>query len=290
MGALAVLGAIIVIALVIGIAYFLFTHTSSISSQLSPLPQFQNTNAPVPTAIKSAFSGSSEAATYQLATLTQTELSNISQFTIIYNGSLYAQPSGALGVVATINTPLHIKESKYGGDLKFSINATGIPVVGNGDIDYLEISNATYLCTNFNSSALSSQNYGKIISSNKSISCLKSNDLAGIKLSSLAQFNLSILESIGIKINYTNIYQSTYRGIPCTYISGALMQNSSNGTKIGAGSFEMCLSDKYYLPLSISLNFNSKAIAVRTDINETYTANYSNQSYVDALPGPLVAS
>ena len=201
---------------------------------------------------------------------------------------LDVQPSGALGAVASISSPVYINESKYANSTKLSINATGIPVLGSGRLVYASLANGTYTCTSFNATAVSSGNYGQILTnSNHSMGCIRESAIAGINIGSIARFNLSSLSSIGIRLNYTKDYQSAYNGAQFTYDSGNMVQLASNGTTTGTGVFGACISDTYYMPLSLAMSFSGSPVSVYINLNETSIGNYSSSSYVNSLPGPV---
>ena len=85
----------------------------------------------------------------------------------------------------------------------------------------------------------------------------------------IANFDLSQLRQLGINPSYTNLYQSDYLGQNCTYISGTITQEAYNGTNVGSGIFGMCISDAYYVPLSLSVIFSGSAGSFSLYINET---------------------
>ena len=71
-------------------------------------------------------------------------------------------------------------------------------------------------------------------------------------------------------------------------MSGAIAQASSNDSTTGTGAFDICVSDKYYVPLSFSMYFKSAQSSISVNLNETSISNSSDKSYVDSLPGPVV--
>jgi hypothetical protein len=279
-----ILGAIIIIAIVAAVAFLILNNSTS-SQQLSQLPSFNKTNATVPSQFSNVTSQPSAQTTAQLATLSQTQAANTTQFSIYYNGSLHVVPAGLIGSFAKVNSPLYVYELKYGNDEKMDINITSLPLVGSGVIVYANLTNGTYTCTNLNVSAASGGNYEKLLFGKRSISCVNSSILAGINFTQVASFNFSQLQVMGLQLSYQTIYQSTYKGIPCTYMSGLISEQASSS---GAGAFNMCISDKYYFPLSFSMYFSGKSVSVAANINETSVDNVSQQSTVDSLPGPIV--
>lgn len=285
--AINLLGALAIIA-IIAIIYLLVIGPGTTKQYAVQLPKFQNTTAPIPAAYSNVLTQSDQNTTTHITQLTQNHTAAISLFSVTYNGSVYIQPAGIVGTIAKVNSPLYLFESKYGKNLKLYINATQLPLLGDGEISYINLTNGTYSCTNFNASAISTKNYWKALLSNHSITCIKSNSLAGINLEQIALFNLSVFEDLGLQLEYQTEYQSTYMGVPCTYISGIITQNASNISSSGNGEFEMCESDIYYVPLSFELYFSNNKAQVSVNQNETSIGNYSNQSYVQSLPGPVV--
>jgi len=275
--------------IVIGVIVILGNNSKSATQPQSELPQFQNISGAVPSAFNGILTQPSLQATQSLAALSASHLSNATQFSVSYKGVLYIQPSGALGAIATVSSPLYINESKYGNSTKLSMNATSIPILGSGRMVYAALENGTFICTNFNTTAVSAGKYAQVLaSSNHSTGCIKATTLGGINIGNIAKFNLSSLSSASIRLNYTKDYQSTYKGMQCTYISGNMVQLASNGTATGTGEFGACISDTYYMPLSLAISFNGKQASVFMNLNETSIGNYSNKSFVDSLPGPVI--
>jgi len=280
--------AAIALVVVIVVIYLLLSGFGKQSNYAPQLPKFQSTNATVPPEFSDVLNQSSQQNNQQVTNLIKNHTTPTTRFTVYYNGSVYIQPAGIVGTIATIDSPLYFTESKYGTDTKLYINATQLPLLGDGVIAYLNLTNGTISCTNFNASALSTKNYWKALLSNRSVSCIRSNSLAGINLANIAAFNLSILNELGLQMQYITEYQSTYKGVPCTYISGIITQNASNISSTGNGAFEMCDSDIYYVPLSFELYFSNNKAKVSVSQNESVIGNYSQQSYVDSVPGPIL--
>lgn len=273
--------AVLIVLLIIGL--LVFTFLNSQSNYAPQFPSFQDTHGAVPLAFASVLNQSSQQTTSQLSASAQSAIAKSTEFSVSYNGSIYIRPSGITGSIAKINSPLYVKEEKYGNELKLSINATSLPILGSGNIFLISLANGTYACSNFNASAIASKNYGKIVLGNHNVSCIRSDSIAGINLSSMAAFNLSSLASIGVQFNYQKSYQSTYNQMPCTFLSGTLSQPGSNGTT-SEGLFQMCISDIYYLPLSLSMYFNSNQGSGSLSLNESSIGDYSSKSYVESVP------
>ncbi len=279
---------IFLIIIVIGVIAVVTSHSKSTTQYQSQLPQFQDLSGIVPAAYSSILSQPSAAATQSLASLSSSRLSSVAQFSVSYKGVLYAQPSGALSAIVSVSSPVYMNESKYGNSTKLSLNVTSIPILGNGRLVYATLANGTFTCTNFNVSALSPSNLTKLLGIGHGMSCVKSGAVGGVNIGNIAKFNLSSLSSLGITLNYLKDYQSTYQGSPCTYISGNMVQLTSNGMTTGTGQFGACMSDSYYVPLSLAVSFGGSAGSVFINLNETSIGNYSSGTYVNSLPGPVI--
>jgi len=285
--AINLVGALVIIVIV-AIIYLIIVGPGTTKQYAPQLPKFQNTSGTIPYELSNVLTQSDQQTTTQITALTQNHTAAVTLFTVSYNGSVYVLPAGIVGSITQVNSPLHIIESKYGQDRKLYINATQLPILGAGEIVYLNLTNGTFSCTNFNASAIETKNYWEALLSNRSVSCIRSNSLAGINLENIALFNLTTFTDLGLQLQYRTEYQSTYKGVPCTYISGIITQNASNISSYGSGEFEMCESDIYYVPLSFELYFSNGRAEVSVSQNETSIGNYSQQSYVDSMPGPVI--
>lgn len=285
-GSITVILAIFAVLIIAALIALLYLSNASSQTYSPQLPAFPHTNSTIPTSVP-ILNQSGQQTSLQIAALTQNSLSNDSEFSISYNGTLYLKPSGLVGAVATINSPIHVKEERYYNELKFAANATSLPILGTGNLYFLSITNGTYSCSNFNTTAIASRNYGKIFLGSNNVSCIKSASLAGINLTQIASFNLSAFEQEGLQFNYTKRYQSVYDGMPCTVLSGSLSQPNTTNVSINSGAFEMCLSDKYYVPLSFYMFFKNSHATGYISLNETTISNQSSKSYIESMPGSV---
>ncbi|MDE1825811.1 MAG: hypothetical protein KGH61_04680 [Candidatus Micrarchaeota archaeon] len=272
--------------LILAIVVFggLLIVAGNLISAPTQLPYFADTNAPVPAVFTSAIGQQGQLTAQNIAQLAGSHLSNSSQFKATYSGALYVKPSGVLGYISTINSPIQVNESKYLGNLKFSVDASSLPILGDGKVYYIGQPNATYVCLNLNQSAISSGNAGAVLLGSRNVTCSKSGSLAGLNMSELTTFNLALLSQFGMQLSYQSPYQSTYNGQGCTFVYGSMSQPQSNGT----GQFQMCISDIYYLPLSIGITLQSSQIKASIMLNETSIGNNTLESGTVLLPGPVV--
>ncbi|MGD0728579.1 MAG: hypothetical protein ABR981_00695 [Candidatus Micrarchaeaceae archaeon] len=281
--------AILIVIIIAAAIFFVADINHSTQTYAPQLPSFPNVSSSIPAAFPNVLSEPSSQSTLQLKQLSQSSLSNISQFTILYNGSIQVRPSGFTSSIASVDSPIYMNESKYHSNLKLYIKATSLPVIGTGEIFFLNQTNGTFICTNFNASAASNGKYSNLILGSRSISCINSDNLIGINFNQLAYFNLNELANFGINVAYQKSYQSKYNGIPCTFVSGNLTELGSNSSIIGKGAFEMCYSDTYYMPLSFSAYMNGNNGAFAMNLNASSISNSSSQSYVESLPGPVIS-
>lgn len=271
--------------LVIGaIAFLLFNYAGS--AGLSALPAFKNLNAPIKPSLAALPGLQSMAATQELSNLSYSHLSNISEFTVNYNGKIYAHGAGAQSLLA-FNSPLDVSLSKYAADHKLDINVTNAAVFGDLNIVYLADANGTYTCENFNSTAASSGNQNGVLFGSRATKCAVGTKLLGINLDQISNFDLMQLSQFGLTPSYTTVYQSQYLGQNCTYISGTLTQTALNGTNTGSGIFGMCLSNTYYVPLSMAAIFSGSYGSFSFYLNEAAISNSSSQPYIETLPGQV---
>ena len=278
-----ILAALAIVIIILAVALAISNGIQSKYHQ--QLPNFPDINNTVPPQFSNILSQPSSQTSAQLSSLTKRGTANVPQSSIIYNGSVYVKPSGLIGAFTQVNSPIYAGESRYGKDVKMYVNVTSLPVLGTWKIIYLNITNGTFTCTNFNMSAISEGNFAKALSGNKNITCARTSTLAGINFSQIAEFNMSQFSKEGLLLNYETIYQSTYKGAPCTYMAGNITNvKSSTGSPLGNGAFEICISDRYYVPVSLSMYLTNSSYRMSANINETYISNSSEESFVTSMP------
>jgi hypothetical protein len=251
------------------------------------LPAFENLNTMPKQSFAILTSLQGYAATQQLSNITASHLSNMSEFTVNYGGEIHAHGAGAESLLA-FSSPLNISLSKYGNDRSLDVNITSASVLGDLNVVYLNLTNGTFTCENFNSTAASSSNQNGVLFGSRKTYCSAGSQLLGVRMNDFANFDLSQLRQFGLNPSYTTVYQSDYLGQNCTYVSGTITQNPYNGTSTGSGVFGMCISDVYYVPLSLSVIFSGTEGSFSFSINETSISNSSSRSGIDAIPGPVV--
>lgn len=256
---------------------------------------FQRTNAMVPTQFSSlANSSQSTDALKVISTLAIAGVQNASEFSISYSGNLAIKPSGVLGAALNINSPLYIQYYKYNKAAKLNVSVSSVSVFGHAQVTYVNTtSGSAYVCSNLNTTAIQKLNPSKILVG--AITCANATSLLGVNLQEVSKFNVSSAiggqvqtsnYSSGIQFRPNNVYESTYRGEACTFIAGNVLYTAQNGTITNEGAFQMCVSNQYYVPLSLSVNTQSSQASMSVAINETNMTSATNPSQINSLPGP----
>lgn len=273
-GPVIILG-IIVLIVIIGVVLLLGGNSNS----QQQFPSFQRVNSSVPEEF-SLIQNSGDIS-QNLATLSKSGLANVTQFTIMYSGTLQAS-----GSVISISSPISINDYIYGNQHRFEVNVSNVEALGSAEVTYLNITNGTYTCTNFNMSALDSGNYENVLLGSRALTCMRSGTIAGMDIGKLSDFNFSQLSEDGILLKDNEVYQSEYKGIPCTFIAGTV---SAQGSGSNGGLFQMCVSDVYYVPLSLSLYATGGSRSTLSlTLNESSISNSSSLSVIDQIPGRMV--
>ncbi len=270
-----------VVIVFIILAALVLNYESSIG--LSQLPSFQNLGASPKQVLANLPGLQGYDASQQLSNFTLSHLARVSELTVVYSGMAYAHGNGAASLLA-FNSPINVFLSKYGQDRRFSVNLTSASVLGDISIIYASMFNSTFICENFNATAASLGNQNGVLFGSREMHCSSGNLLLGVNLGNVSVFDPTQLASYGITPRYTSVYQSEYRGLNCTYLSGTISQVASNGTNEGSGKFGMCLSDQYYVPLSLSAIFSGNAGSFSFYLNETSISNSSSQQEIAAMP------
>ncbi len=280
-----ILGKLIIALVALGVigagALFIF-GPSILGGTSSPAPALQTfgQNGTVPAAYSTAFKNPSTSME-MLSTLTNASLNSNStkQFHANYTGTVYFKSSNkALSLLGTISSPLSMWIAQYNGSRHLSFTASDASVLGSLNVQWLSFS---YVCTNFNANAAAHGNVTALLGSEKP-SCASGNTLGSVNLSQMYGFNFNQLGQFGLNFIYNNSYQSAYRGTPCTVVEGTVTGSGGNGR------FIMCMSDTYYVPLSIGINDTGSGGSFAIFLNETSIGDSANQSVVTTLPYPAV--
>jgi hypothetical protein len=243
------------------------------------LPVFPNMGGAVPSALAGITSQSGQAGLEMLARASAS-IPNESQFTAAYAGSASLSFSGFPMSLISVNSPLGISASRYANDFKVAIGLKSVPLVGQVNLTYLNLTSGSLLCSNMNLTNLKTLSVWNLIFGSHSTACSKSASFSGGTPSAYADQAASQLSAYGIGLTFLNEYQSAYEGQPCTYLSGSITQASQGGT----GVFGMCVSDTYYVPLSLAVHFNNTVGTMTAGVNETAIGAYSQRQSVDAVP------
>ncbi len=238
------------------------------------LPSYLSSNATVPAAFSQVLAQNSTAMA-GLSSMIADHINGTQQFHVNYSGVAYVKLSGSLAAVGAISAPVAMWIAKYDTDRHLSASAESI--LGAINVQQLSLSNGTYVCTNLNVTAAQNGNVGGI---NGNPHCSAGSGINGFDLTPLYSFNFSKLQYAGITFAVAQSYQSTYGGEPCTAVLGTL------GGAV-SGRFAMCMSDQYYVPLSIGINASGQGGDFSIVLNETDIGNSSVQGVVDTIPYTL---
>jgi hypothetical protein len=199
--------------------------------------------------------------------------------------------------------PLKIDLMKYNSNVRADVNVSKIPFLGNLTLVVILNNGEMYSCAKsslFSSFGLNSS------STNSSYQCQPPVSTSGL-------INTTTLNKLNGSMHFTSVKQSSYNGYSCVMTSGYMDINASalsststvstvssiipTGANVNA-SFSMCLSDTYYVPLTMSikevLNSNSTSTGllgisgtVNLQLNETSLSTSVSPS-ITTLPGPVV--
>jgi hypothetical protein len=243
------------------------------------LPAFPNTGGTVPSALAGIASQSGRAGLETLARASAS-VPNESQFTVSYAGKASLSFSHFPLSLISVNSPLGIAASRYANDFKVGMDLESLPVIGQGNLTYVNLTTGSLLCSNVNVTSLKVGNFWNLLFGPRAVTCRNFAAFSGGAPADYADSMISQVSNYGVALTFGSEYQSVYEGQPCTYISGNLNESSQGG----AGVFGMCISDAYYVPLSLAVHFSNSAEVLTAGVNETTIGAYSQKQAVDSLP------
>jgi len=271
--------AVILCGAAIGATYQ-FLNASHISA--NP-PVLNETNETVMPQISEALMANQGNVFIALSNLSQQYISSIPQTTIVYNGDMKAQiGTGGLSFLATFSSPVTIRSAKYTGQNKFDFNLTNLAPYGNINVLYANLTNGTFVCTNLNVSAIESTNIAAILGGRSGqLACKRSNYVGGLNMTSVSNLEFTQIDQI-TNVNYTTYYQSEWNGLPCTFINGTI--TPLNRSQDWSGLFQTCISNNYWIPLTMYIFLNSSQGRGHLSVNETSLRSTANLTYIKTLP------
>lgn len=283
MGLGKLLGIIAAVVIIVGAgagAAIQYSSSSKISANPPALP---NTNGTVLPQISSALKDSQGNVFIALSNLSQQYISSIPQTTVTYNGDIRAQVGqGGLSFLATFSSPVMIKSTKYKGQNRFDFNVTDLAPYGNIRVSYANLTNGTFVCTNLNVSAIESTNIGAILGQNRSqIMCKRTNYVGGLNMTAVSNLEFTQIDQI-TNVNYTNYYQSEWNGMACTFINGTI--TPLNQSQDWQGLFQTCISNNYWIPLTMYIYLYNSQGRGHMSVNETSISSTANLTYITTLP------
>jgi hypothetical protein len=279
-GGMGIIGKILILLVALGIigAGALFLLGPSLLGSTPPAPALQtfSQSGTVPASYSTVFQNPGSSMD-NLTSLIKTNLDSDQQFHVNYTGTVYfASSNRALSLLGTVSSPTYLWLAQYNGSKHLSFTASAVSVLGSLNVQWLSY---PYVCANFNVAQASQGDITALLGSKQS-SCTQGSVLGGVDLSQMYNFDFNQLSHFGINLVYNNSYQSSYRGTPCTVIAGTVSGSAGNGR------FIMCMSDTYYVPLSIGINDTGPSGSFAIFLNETSIGNSANQSVVTTPPYP----
>jgi len=268
-----------------------------IAAAVLMLPKSQSSNA-----LYSMISSNRNMPIKTFAQTVGAKYTNTSQLNISYSGLVDVNAVSG-GTNLTMKMPLKIDLMKYNSNVRADVNVSKIPFLGNLTLVVILNNGEMYSCAKsslFSSFGLNSS------STNSSYQCQPPVSTSGL-------INTTTLNKLNGSIHFTSVKPSSYNGYSCVLTSGYIDVNASalNSTSTLStvssliptsanvnASFSMCLSDTYYVPLTMSiqevLNSGSASTGllgisgtVNLQLNETSLSTSVSPS-ITTLPGPVV--
>ncbi|MDE1810731.1 MAG: hypothetical protein KGH66_01685 [Candidatus Micrarchaeota archaeon] len=283
MGLGKLLGVIAVIVIIVGVgagAAIQYSNSSNISANPALLPE---TNETVLPQISAALNHSQGNVFYALANLSQQYVNSIPQTTVAYKGDLKAEVGqGGLSFLATFSSPVSIISAKYRGQNRFDFNLTDLAPYGNIMVSYANLTNGTSVCTNLNVSAIESTNIGAILGQDRGqVLCKHTNYVGGLNMTAVSNLEFTQIDQI-TNVNYTSYYQSEWNGMACTFINGTI--TPLNQSQNWDGVFQTCISNNYWIPLTMYIYLNDSQGRGHMSVNETSISSTANLTYITTPP------
>ena len=205
------------------------------------------------------------------------------EFTVNYSGSAIINVTTTLAGSESMTIPVVYKFQKYYNDSRTDISLQGVPFVGSMAISSLHINGKNYTCEQGGFGSLGGSTGG-------GITCMSQAQQPSPLLNETALDN-------GLNMTINNTAQSTFSGQACTEARGVIRytepQLVSGFSQTGQqspslnGTFSACFSNKYFVPLTLDVQFTGKNYTVKFHLNETAISATSSKSYVTVLPAPV---
>jgi hypothetical protein len=281
------LAAFLIVVIALAAVYFILPRYSAGNSTITQRGGAEASNA-TPQALQSALSsGTNNYA--NVSELIGQKVNSTPEFVVNYSGSV-TFGSSALSFL-TISVPFTFGYEKYYNDSRTATDVQGIPLIGNvSTVTIVNRGVGTYNCARAGGARF------ECSGSNYTASNLSSNTTLPFNTTLvLRQFsNLSLTKGL----RFTDIGHTYYGGQGCTLVAlnGTLELELNKTAKSGASNqtynMEACLSDQYYVPLSINgttrIGAGNSTITVSIDVHETNIGQSASLDEVVTLPGPIV--
>ena len=301
--------AVVIVIVAGGIAFSLMGGSKSSNTIHNTTSAKKNSSNPTtpPNPLYSIISSNKSMSVKAFTQTLDSKLTN--QLNVSYSGSLIANIKSH-STTQTSTLPLRIDLMKYNSNSRADVNISDIPLIGNLTLAYILNSGEMYTCAKVSGFSGFGSN-----SSNVTPGYQCQPPVASSSLITLLAANSSLINS---SIHFTSIKQSSYNGNGCVLTSGYMLINqSSNSSTTGPlsiitgvllgylspnsrtnATFNMCLSNNYYVPLTVTITevrnasyllTGSGTETVTMQLNETSLVTSVSPS-ITALPGPITNS
>ncbi len=301
--------AVVIVIVAGGIAFSLMGGSKSSNTIHNTTSTNKNSSNPStpPNPLYSIISSNKSMSVKAFTQTLDSKFTNTNQLNVSYSGSLTANIKSNSST-QTSRLPLRIDLMKYNSNSRADVNISDIPLLGNLTLVYILNSGEMYTCAKISGFSGFGSN-----SSNVTPGYQCQPPVASSSLITLVAANSSLNSSI----HFTSIKQSSYNGNGCVLTSGYMLINtnqSSNSSATGPlsiitgsllpsnsrtnATFNMCLSNTYYVPLTITITevrnasyllTGSGTETVTMQLNETSLVTSVSPS-ITALPGPITNS
>jgi hypothetical protein len=301
--------AVVIVIVAGGIAFSLMDGSKSSNTIHNTTSTNKNSSNPStpPNPLYSIISSNKSMSVKAFTQTLDSKFTNTNQLNVSYSGSLTANIKSNSST-QTSRLPLRIDLMKYNSNSRADVNISDIPLLGNLTLVYILNSGEMYTCAKISGFSSFGSN-----SSNVTPGYQCQPPVASSSLITLVAANSSLNSSI----HFTSIKQSSYNGNGCVLTSGYMLINtnqSSNPSATGPlsiitgsllpsnsrtnATFNMCLSNTYYVPLTITITevrnasyllTGSGTETVTMQLNETSLVTSVSPS-ITALPGPITNS
>jgi hypothetical protein len=272
----------LVVIIVVIAAIFLFVSRGSSSPGTQNSTGVQSGANSQSSQLASQLSSPSNQTLTSAITIVLHKIISTSQFNASYTGLVKLYIQGSSGISINSSMPVKFNFQKLGNNSRIEFSARGVPLFGNMTGVAINLVNGTaYSCSNTTfGTLLSFQNEG--IVQNTGMQCQRS---SSVGTTFNQEINTFALFDTTQNSQFKVMGQSSYMNQGCVLV----VSNGSSST--GNYALTMCLSDQYYVPLTLSfsetINESQKG-SLNVALNETSIDAPVTLAGLSSLPGPIV--